>query len=160
MLKNIPIVAGINYSKPNQYNRCRTKWREVTTWIFLGFCKLHIFVVLSVHFHQLVLTFTFRRTIYHHDVYGSANIRFCQWVLSSLRPSDTYMRQWSNHHWFRWWLVAWLATINYLNKCWNIIWLHRSFKNKFQWNHDQIHKFLFKKCRLQNYGHLVSASIC
>ena len=28
------------------------------------------------------------------------------WPVKSLRPSDAYMRQWNNHHWFRRWLVA------------------------------------------------------
>ena len=30
------------------------------------------------------------------------------------------MRRWTNHHWFRWWLVAWTAPNHYLKHCWNI----------------------------------------
>ena len=26
-----------------------------------------------------------------------------------------------NHHWFRYWLVAWLAASHYLNQCWNVV---------------------------------------
>ena len=54
--------------------------------------------------------------------------------LNSLRPRDAYiyMRQWTNQHWFRQWLVAWPAQSHYLNQCWNTLsWIHR---NKFQWN--------------------------
>ena len=52
--------------------------------------------------------------------------------IKSLRPSDAYMRQWSNHHWFRYWLVAWSAPSNYLNQYWNIV--NWNFGNKLQWN--------------------------
>ena len=52
-----------------------------------------------------------------------------------LRPSDAYMRQLTNHHWFRQWLVAWPAPSHYLNQCWNIVnWIPR---NKLQWNFDR-----------------------
>ena len=52
-------------------------------------------------------------------------------VVNSLRPRDAYMRQWTNQHWFRQWLVAWPAPSHYLNQCWNILnWIHR---NKFHW---------------------------
>ena len=53
-------------------------------------------------------------------------------TLNSLRPSDAYMRRWSNHHWFREWLVAWSAPSHYLNRCWNIV--NRTLGNKLQWN--------------------------
>ena len=39
-------------------------------------------------------------------------------------------------HWFRYWLVAWLAPSHYLNKCWDII-VNWAFGNKFQWNSNQ-----------------------
>ena len=35
--------------------------------------------------------------------------------------NDAYMRQWSNHQWFRQWLVTWSAPSHYLNQCWNIV---------------------------------------
>ena len=42
------------------------------------------------------------------------------------------MRQWTNHHLFRWWFGVWPAPSHYLNQCWNIInWTHG---NKLQWN--------------------------
>ena len=31
------------------------------------------------------------------------------------------MRQWTNHHWFRWKLVAWTVPSHYLNQCWYIV---------------------------------------
>ena len=54
-----------------------------------------------------------------------------QWV-NTLRPSDAYMRQWSNHHWFRELLVAWSAPNHYLNQCWDIV--NWTLGNKLQWN--------------------------
>ena len=53
-------------------------------------------------------------------------------IWKSLRPSDAYMRQETNQHWFRLWLVAWTAPSHYLNQCWNIV--NWTLKNKFQWN--------------------------
>ena len=51
---------------------------------------------------------------------------------NSLRPSDAYMRQWTNHHWFRLWRAAGTASSLYLNQCWNIVdW---TLRNKVQWN--------------------------
>ena len=66
-------------------------------------------------------------------------------ILSSLRPSNAYMYQWINHHWFRWWLVAWSAPSHYLNQCWHIV--NWTLRNKLQWNHNQ--KFIHccsRKC--------------
>ena len=44
----------------------------------------------------------------------------------------THICQLTDHHWFRWWLVAWLAPSHYLNQCWNIV--NWTFRNKLQWN--------------------------
>ena len=53
-------------------------------------------------------------------------------IVNLLRLSDAYMGQSTNHHWFRQWLVTWLAPSHYLNPCWNIvIW---TLRNKLQWN--------------------------
>ena len=42
------------------------------------------------------------------------------------------MHQLSHHHWFRYWLVTWLAPSHYLHQCWNIVnWASR---NKLRWN--------------------------
>ena len=52
--------------------------------------------------------------------------------INLLRPSDAYMRQYTNHHWYRQWLVAWPVPTHYLNQCWNIVdWI---FRNNLQWN--------------------------
>ena len=78
---------------------------------------------------------------------------------NSLRPRDTYMRQWSNNHWFRQWLVAWSEPTHYLNHFWNII--NWSLKNKLQLNFKQnsnifIQEKCIWKCRLRNSGNFVS----
>ena len=52
--------------------------------------------------------------------------------VNSLRPSDAYMREPINHHWFRQWLVASPAPSHYLNHCWNIV--NRTLGDKLQWN--------------------------
>ena len=52
-------------------------------------------------------------------------------TVNSLRPSDAYMRRWTNHHCFRKWLVAWTAPSHFLNQCWNIV--NWTLWNKFQW---------------------------
>ena len=53
-------------------------------------------------------------------------------MFNSLRLSDPYMRHKTHHHWFRLWLVAWLAPSHYLNQCWNIV--NLNLRNKFRWN--------------------------
>ena len=53
-------------------------------------------------------------------------------LVNWLRPSDAYMRQETNHHWSRWWLVAWSAPCHYLDQCWNIV--NSKLRNKMQWN--------------------------
>ena len=52
-------------------------------------------------------------------------------TINSLRPSDAYMHQQTNHHWFRKWLFAWSAPSHYLNQCWNIV--NWALRNKLQW---------------------------
>ena len=51
--------------------------------------------------------------------------------VNSLRPGDAYMCQWSNQHWFRWWLVAWSAPSHYQSQCWHIV--KKTLRNKLQW---------------------------
>ena len=47
--------------------------------------------------------------------------------LNPLRPSDAYMCQESNHHWFTQWLPAWSAPSPYLSHCWGIVnWTNRN----------------------------------
>ena len=82
--------------------------------------------------------------------------------VNSLRPSDAYMRQETNHHWFRQWLVAWPAPSHCLNQWWNIN--NWTLRNKLQWNFNQNSNNLFqenalKNCHLQNGGHFVLASM-
>ena len=70
------------------------------------------------------------------------------WLLNSLRPSDAYMRRWSNHHWFRQWLVAWSAPNHYLNQCWDIV--NWTLRNKLQWNFNQNTNIFIQKNAFEN----------
>ena len=56
-------------------------------------------------------------------------------AFNSLRLSDAYMRQLTNHHCFREWLVAWSAPSHSVNQLWNID--NSNLKNKLQWNPKQ-----------------------
>ena len=69
-------------------------------------------------------------------------------TINSLRQSDAYMRRQSNHHWFRWWLVAWSAPSHYLNQCWNIV--HWTLRNKLQWNVNRNSYIFIKKNPFEN----------
>ena len=84
-----------------------------------------------------------------------------QWV-NSLRPSDAYMSQWTNHHWFIYWLVAWTAPSHHLNQCWNMV--NWTLRNKLQWNFNRSSKhFHSRKCAwrcLRNGFHFLSPSMC
>ena len=57
------------------------------------------------------------------------------------------MRQESNHHWFRLWLVAWSAPSHHLNQRWTII--NWTLRNKLQRNLIEILTFSFKKMGLK-----------
>ena len=63
--------------------------------------------------------------------------------INSLRPSDAYMRQYTYHYWFRWWLVAWSAPSHYLNQCWNTV--NWTLGTNFSEILIEIHTFSFKK---------------
>ena len=70
-------------------------------------------------------------------------------LLNPFRPSNAYMRQKTNHHWFRHWLVAWTAPSHFLNQFWNIV--NWNLRNKLQWNLNRtsyifIQENAFKKC--------------
>ena len=56
------------------------------------------------------------------------------------------------HHCFRQWLVACLAPSHSLNQCWNIV--NGTLRNKFHSRKD------IWKCRMENGGHFVSATMC
>ena len=52
------------------------------------------------------------------------------------------MRWWTGSTLFRFWLVAWS------DQCWNIV--NWTLDNKFQWNMNKIHNFLFVKLHLSS----------
>ena len=72
----------------------------------------------------------------------------CLKVFNSLRPSDAYMHQQTNHHWFKKWLAAWLAPSHYQNQCWDIV--NWNLRNKFQWNHKQNSNIFIQENAFEN----------
>ena len=52
--------------------------------------------------------------------------------LNSSPPGVAYMRQWTKHHWFRQWLVAWTAPSHYRIQFWLIV--NWTLGSKLQWN--------------------------
>ena len=58
--------------------------------------------------------------------------------INSLMPRGTYMHQWYNHHWFRWWLVANQAKWKHFSGYWPFVQgIHRSPVNSLhngQWH--------------------------
>ena len=58
------------------------------------------------------------------------------------------MRQQTNHHWFRQWLVAWTAPSHYLNQCRNI--LNLTPRNKLQWNFNRYSNIFIQENPFQN----------
>ena len=67
-----------------------------------------------------------------------------------------------NHHWFRYWLIAWPAPSHYLNQSWNIVnWdpgEQISLKFSSKYNNFHSTKCIWKG--LENGGHFVLASMC
>ena len=50
-------------------------------------------------------------------------------------------------HWFRKWLLAWLAPSHYLNQCWNIV--NSKLRTNFYEILSKIHMFSFEKMHLK-----------
>ena len=68
--------------------------------------------------------------------------------VNSLRPSDAFMRQWTNHHCFRQWLVAWPAPSHYLNQCWDIV--NWTLRNKLHWNFNRYSYIFIQENSFEN----------
>ena len=80
--------------------------------------------------------------------FGFEKVKNAVRALISLRPSDAYIRQWTNHHWFRQWLIAGSAPSHYLNQCWNIVnWTNR---NKLQWSGNRNSYIFIQENTLEN----------
>ena len=58
------------------------------------------------------------------------------------------MRQETNHHWFRYWLVAFSAPSHYLNQCWIIV--NLTIGNKLQWNLNRNPYIFIQENEFQN----------
>ena len=58
------------------------------------------------------------------------------------------MCRWSNHHCFRYWLVAWSATSHYLNQCWDIV--NWTLMNKLQWNFNRYSSIFIQENGFEN----------
>ena len=98
-----------------------------------------------------IMALLYWRIFTSFDLHGLGNIwlhMFDTAIFNSLRPSDTYMPQWTNDHRFRYWLVAWPAPCHYLNHCRNIVdW---TLGNKLQWNFNQNIYILIKEYAFEN----------
>ena len=68
--------------------------------------------------------------------------------VNSLRPSDAYLHQQTNHHWFRQCIVAWPAPSHYLNQCWNIV--NWTLGNKLQWNFNRNSNIFIQEIAFEN----------
>ena len=69
----------------------------------------------------------------------------------------THMRQWTYDHWFRYWLVAWMAPSHFMNQWWTIV--NLTLRNKLQWNTNRkLHIFIkenaFENVVCQSGSHL------
>ena len=53
-----------------------------------------------------------------------------------------------DHHWFRWWLVAYSARSHYLNQCW--VFLYWTLMNKFLWSCYQSTNIFFQENASEN----------
>ena len=58
------------------------------------------------------------------------------------------MSQWTNHFWFRYWLIAWSAPSHYLNQWWNSV--NWTLKNKLQWNFSRYSYIFIKDGAFEN----------
>ena len=77
--------------------------------------------------------------------------------INSLRPSDAYRRQYTNHHWFRQWLVAYSSPSHYLNQCRVIVnWTPR---NKLQWYFHRYSNFFIQENTFENIFCEMAASL-
>ena len=58
------------------------------------------------------------------------------------------MRQLTNQHWFRQWLVAWSAPSHYLKQCWNIV--NWTLRNKVQGNFNRNSDIFFQENAIES----------
>ena len=68
---------------------------------------------------------------FENVVYEITTVLSRRQCVNSLRPSDAYMRQWTNHHW----LVHWMAPSHYLKQCQIIV--NWTLSNKLQCNFNR-----------------------
>ena len=73
---------------------------------------------------------------------------FSSFPFNSFRPSDAYMHQQTNDHWFTQWLVAWLAPSHYVNQCWFIV--NWNLRNKLKWNSNRNSKVFIQENTFEN----------
>ena len=76
--------------------------------------------------------YNYIQCIWHYERNSITEGCVVPWINRSLWPLDAYIRQLTNHHWFKPWLVAWSVPSHFLNQCWcwniveftHAIWLH------------------------------------
>ena len=86
-----------------------------------------------------------------------SNLTMLSVVTGPPHCTQLYMRQITNHHWFRRWLVAWSAPSHYLNQCWNIV--DSTLGNKLQWNFNRNSNIFIQENAFKNVV-CELASIC
>ena len=97
-------------------------------YCFLNWCKWYFHVIIRQFLGGLPISLIQSHYLYN-EIYTLDYFCVDNPGVNSLRPSDAYMHQWSDHHWFRYCLGAWSAPSHYLNQCWNIV-----NPNKIRWN--------------------------
>ena len=106
---------------------CYEVWRYMWTymWIYLYICY-ECNLIQYRSFSIYMCFFLCSEVLHWGFVVWESTVN-----VNSLRPGDAYMRQQTNHHWFRWWLATWPAPSHYLNQCWIIV--NWTLGHKLQW---------------------------
>ena len=92
--------------------------------------------------------------LWHQTIY-SHYVSFFFIDFNLLRPSYAYKRLQTNHHWFRYWLVALSAPNHYLNQCWNAV--IGSLGTRFRDIFIEMDTFSFTKNAFENVVREVAA---
>ena len=115
-------------------------------------CSTHIFIFLKgMHEWQSNVRYDVQYKRMHHSVFwlsnSSARMTSTS-LLSSLRPSDAYMRRWTHHIWRQ--AIIWTNALNSVN------W---SLRNKLQWHFNRNSKLFIQDNALEDVV-CEMASIC
>ena len=85
-------------------------------------------------------------SILYLNTYHASKYEFSQFLTHLPIVPHICIRQ-LGEHWFRWWLVAYLAPNHYIKQCWVIV--NWTLRNSLQWNFNQNSKFFIRKMCLE-----------